>query len=208
MSRVSKAVRKIRVYPIVTQMVEMAEVLLGAGTGSIKRRMVMEVVKVILARAKDAGVKVPENNVDVLLDELIEQSVDVMKLGDSMLGPVPTEPPPTAHRQRVARRSTNETAVAPSAPAKPRSRAARAGNGVSKSVAPKTGRKRTKRSTSVAASSGMSHSEKIREGIRKSKLAKARTAAAADKHSATGHPDPIVDNDIIDFDGPAVPLDY
>lgn len=76
MSRLSKAIRKIRLNSIVTSLVVLAEKLLGSGTGEIKKKLVSDIVAAIVRRAKEAGKDVPENYQE-LVDELIEQAVAI-----------------------------------------------------------------------------------------------------------------------------------
>lgn len=91
MSRLSKAIRNIALGPIVARLVRLAESLLGAGTGGIKKKLVMEVMAIILKRMKEAGKQVPEN-VDYVVDELVEQTVSLLNETGEFGAPAPAEP--------------------------------------------------------------------------------------------------------------------
>lgn len=76
MSRLSKAVRRFKLNRIVTQLVQLAEKVIGAGNGDLKKKLVSEIIAAIVRRAKEAGNDVPEQYQD-LVDELIEQAVAI-----------------------------------------------------------------------------------------------------------------------------------
>lgn len=76
MSRLSKALHKINLSKVVTQLVVLAEGLLGSGTGDIKKKLVSDIIAAIVRRAKEAGKDVPENYQDIV-EALIEQAVAI-----------------------------------------------------------------------------------------------------------------------------------
>lgn len=127
MSRLSKAVRRIKIGPIVTILVKLAETLLGGGTGALKKKLVMEIIAIIKKRVEEAGQTVPEN-IEVVADELVEQTVTLMNevgaLGASTVdAPVVPEPTPIVPATPAKRRgrkpgSTNKgkAVAAPVAP--------------------------------------------------------------------------------------------
>jgi hypothetical protein len=82
MSKLSQAVRKykdkLRLGPIVTDFVKLAERLLGNGTGELKKKLVTELVITLLKRLQAANLPIPDNY-EVVIDELIEQAVDLLK---------------------------------------------------------------------------------------------------------------------------------
>lgn len=84
--RLGKMVRSVRLGPLVTALVKVAEQLLGAGTGAIKKQLVMDVMEVIAKRLTEAGKPVPENAPQIV-DELIEQAVDTMNGRGAQLAP-------------------------------------------------------------------------------------------------------------------------
>lgn len=76
MSRLSKITKKVRLAPIVTQYVQLAQVLLGAGTGEIKKRLVQRLVSETVKALKEIDLPIPDN-LEVIVDELIEQAVEL-----------------------------------------------------------------------------------------------------------------------------------
>lgn len=106
MSRVSKAIRKIRLGGIVTTLVKLAEKLLGGGTGSLKKKLVMAIISVIIKHAKEAGKDVPEN-VEEMADELVEQTVTLLNENGTLKGETAEEvvapAPATVTRSRKPR---------------------------------------------------------------------------------------------------------
>lgn len=117
MSRLSKAVRRFKLNRIVTQLVQLAEKVIGSGNGDLKKKLVSEIIAAIVRRAKEAGNDVPEQYQD-LVDELIEQAVAIFnRLGwlepgadlDPDDGPAPV---PVARRGRPAG-SSNKVKATP-----------------------------------------------------------------------------------------------
>ena len=89
MSRVSVAIRKIRWGSIITILVRMAETALGGGTGALKKQLVMAAVSAIGKQLASSGkVAVPEN-LNYLADELVEQSVELLKANGELGGNTP-----------------------------------------------------------------------------------------------------------------------
>lgn len=77
MSRLSKAVRRVSLGPIVTVLVKMVEAWLGKGTGALKKELVEEIMKVIVKIFTKAGLKLPENAAETV-EELIETNVTLL----------------------------------------------------------------------------------------------------------------------------------
>lgn len=79
MSRLSKWLRgrKVRLGPIVDWAVRLAEKLLGKGTGVFKKKLVQELLAIIIKYLKEAGKEVPEN-APQLVDELLENTVELL----------------------------------------------------------------------------------------------------------------------------------
>src|SRR5688572_14600271 len=86
LTNVIKAARNIRLGKVVTRLVVLAEDLLGGGTGSLKKALVVTLVQAVLKTLERAGSKVPEN-APVLVDELIEQAVDLMNQSGAFTSP-------------------------------------------------------------------------------------------------------------------------
>lgn len=76
MSRLSKVFHKIHWDKVVTELVVLAEVLLGGGTGALKKKLVLDIIAAIARRAKEAGVNVPDNYQEIV-DALIEMAVAI-----------------------------------------------------------------------------------------------------------------------------------
>jgi hypothetical protein len=89
MSRLSKAIRSIKLGPIVTNLVKLVEKLFGAGTGSLKKKVVIEMATTLLKRLKELDLPIPDN-VEERIDELIEQAVSI--LNETGGFETPTEP--------------------------------------------------------------------------------------------------------------------
>jgi hypothetical protein len=95
MSRLLKTLHRIKLGPIVTGLVKLAERLLGGGTGSLKKKLVEELMAIILRKLKEAGKEVPENTPE-LVDELTEQTVALLNETGGFDNITPDEPARTA----------------------------------------------------------------------------------------------------------------
>ena len=71
--------RYIRLYPIVVKFVKYAEEVLPKDSGTVKRHLVEDLVKDVVLRLEDTGAVEVPGNLDVMLDELIEQAVELIK---------------------------------------------------------------------------------------------------------------------------------
>lgn len=79
MSRLSKWLRSknVRLGPLVDWAVRLAEKVLGANTGELKKKLVAEIMAIIVKYLKEIGKNVPENAPE-LVDELTEQTVALL----------------------------------------------------------------------------------------------------------------------------------